>query len=69
MKKDYVLDHNWGDYDGKAIKKLLLRNTDDFIKYFYELVFDKTFNAKVVARNQLMFDDFSVFAMVTEIVC
>lgn len=69
IKRDYVLDHDWGSFDdSKRIKKLLLRNVDDFLKYFYELVFDKTFVAKKVANNQLMFEDFSVFAVITQVV-
>ena len=35
MEKDYVLDHDWGDYNSDdTVNKLMLRNADDFMKYF-----------------------------------
>ena len=35
MKKDYVLDHDWGSYNSdKTVKKLMLRDIDDFFKFF-----------------------------------
>ncbi len=55
MKKDYVFDHNFGSYNtDKTINKLLLRNYDDFYKYFISLL-PTIFNAKILysSRNDI----------------
>ena len=42
MEKDYVLDHDWGYYNSDdTINKLMLRNVDDFIKYFDKEIMEK----------------------------
>ena len=54
MEKDYVLDHDWGSYEkDSTINKLMLRNTDDFMKYFdNEMTNNPQYNAEIVVRQR-----------------
>lgn len=70
MEKDYVLDHDWGSYEkDSTINKLMLRNTDDFMKYFdNEMTNNPLYNAEIVGKYMFKFEDGTTIQFVPEIV-
>ena len=55
--KDYVLSHNWGSFESdQSIKKLRLRNEEDFKKYFINFALTQ-YRAKIEELFFLIFDD------------
>lgn len=55
--KDYVLSHNWGSFESdQSIKKLRLRNKEDFKKYFINFALTE-YRAKIEELFFLIFDD------------
>ncbi|MBQ7351722.1 MAG: hypothetical protein IJW59_02500 [Clostridia bacterium] len=70
MKKDYVLNHDWGSYNSNdTINRLMLRNTDDFMKYFdNEMVNNTQYNADIVGKYMFKFEDGAIIQFVLEIV-
>ena len=55
--KDYVLSHNWGSFESdQSIKKLRLRNKEDFKKYFINFALTE-YRAKIEKLFFLIFDD------------
>lgn len=55
--KDYVLSHNWGSFESdQSIKKLKLRNKEDFEKYFINFALTE-YRAKIEKLFFLIFDD------------
>ena len=70
MEKDYVLDHDWGSYEkDSTINKLMLRNTDDFMKYFdNEMTNNPQYNAEIVGNYMFKFEDGTTIQFVPEIV-
>ena len=70
MEKDYVLDHDWGSYDSDdTINKLMLRNTDDFMKYFdNEFTNNPQYIAEIVGKYMFKFKDGTIIQFVPEIV-
>ena len=68
MEKDYVLDHNWGSYNSdETINKLMLRNIDDFIKYFDNEI-DNQYIAENVGKYIFKFDDGEILQFRLEVV-
>ena len=70
MEKDYVLDHDWGSYDSNdTINKLMLRNTDDFMKYFdNEMTNNPQYIAEIVGKYMFKFKDGKTIQFIPEIV-
>ena len=53
--KDYVFDHNWGSYNSNnTINKLMLRNQDDFMKYFF-INIHRFYNAQILGNYKFRF--------------
>ena len=70
MSKDYVLDHDWGSYNSdETINKLMLRNTDDFMKYFdNEMTNNPQYIAEIVGKYMFKFEDGTIIQFIPEIV-
>jgi len=69
MEKDYVLDHDWGSYDSdETINKLMLRNTEDFIKYFNNEMSNPRYVAETVGQYMFKFQDGTIIQFIPEIV-
>ncbi len=69
MKKDYVLDHNWGSYDSnKSVNKLMLRNVEDFIKYFDNEMNNSQYIAEIVDKYKFKFKDGTIIEFIPVIV-
>ena len=67
MEKDYVLDHDWGDYNSEdTINKLMLRNIDDFMKYFDKEI-QNQFVATMIEKYVFKFEDGLVIRFTPEI--
>lgn len=64
--KDYVFDHNWGSYDSdETINKLMLRNQDDFMKYFF-INIHRFYNAQILDNYKFRFDDGTIVEFTLE---
>lgn len=70
MEKDYVLDHDWGSYGSdETINKLMLRNTDDFMKYFdNEMTNNLMYVAEIIGKYMYKFKDGTIIQFIPEIV-
>ena len=70
MEKDYVLDHDWGSYESdETINKLMLRNTDDFMKYFdNEMTTNLMYVAEIIGKYMYKFKDGTIIQFIPEIV-
>lgn len=70
MEKDYVLDHDWGSYESdETINKLMLRNTDDFMKYFdNEMTNNLMYVAEIIGKYMYKFKDGTIIQFIPEIV-
>ena len=70
MEKDYVLDHDWGSYaSDETINKLMLRNTDDFMKYFdNEMTTNLMYVAEIIGKYMYKFKDGTIIQFIPEIV-
>lgn len=67
MEKDYVLDHDWGCYDSEnTINKLMLRNADDFMKYFDNEIGNQ-YIAEMIDKYILQFEDGKIMQFELEI--
>ena len=67
MHKDYVLDHDWGSYNSNdTVNKLLLRNEEDFFKYFDKEILNQ-YNAQVIDKYTFRFEDGETIQFVVEI--
>ena len=67
MEKDYVLDHDWGYYNSNdTINKLMLRNVDDFMKYFDKEIMEK-YIAEKVGKYTFKFEDGTIIEFVLEV--
>ena len=69
MEKDYVLDHDWGSYHSdETINRLMLRNIDDFMKYFDNEMTNKSlYNAEIIGKHIFKFDDGTTIQFIPEI--
>ena len=70
MEKEYVLDHDWGSYESdETINKLMLRNTDDFMKYFdNEMTTNLMYVAEIIGKYMYKFKDGTIIQFIPEIV-
>ena len=61
--KDYILDHDWGSYEhNETINKLLLRNKQDFNKYFNKIL-KEIFVANISNDNKITFLDGTIYKL------
>lgn len=64
--KDYILDHNFGNYESENnIKKLKIKNKEDLCKYLLNAL-PNVLNARVDDDFIIKFNDGSVYALLLE---
>ena len=64
--KDYVFNHDWGSYDSNdSINKLMLRNVDDFMKYFFMNI-HIFYNAQILDKYKFKFYDGTIVEFIIE---